>query len=57
MYTQDGTADWGLTFTQDAKAVVIQPEYGKNNVKTYWSSVNEAIAHLADPVVATAKKE
>lgn len=41
--------DVGLALAADAKAVVIQDENLKTDVKTEFSSVGAAIAHLADP--------
>ena len=41
--------DVGLALAADAKAVVIQDENSKIDVKTEFSSVGAAIAHLADP--------
>lgn len=47
MYARANQDDYGLTFTSDAKAVVIQKENNKV-VKTEFDSVSEAIDRLAD---------
>ena len=47
MYARANQEDYGLTFTSDAKAVVIQKENNKV-VKTEFDSVSEAIDRLAD---------
>ena len=49
MYITADRSDAGLALASDAKAVTIQRENNKNNVKTEFSSVGAAIAHLADP--------
>ncbi len=49
MYITAGRNDVGLALASDAKAVVIQDENNKLDVKTEFSSVGAAIAHLADP--------
>ena len=49
MYIQNNKYnDVGLGIAKDAKAVVIQPENNKT-VKTEFTSVAAAVAHLADP--------
>ena len=48
MYITADRTDAGLAFTSDAKAVVIQKENNKENVKTEFASVGSAISHLAD---------
>ena len=48
LYVTPDTADYGLTLTKEAKAVVIQDEYNKENVKTEFDSVAEALDRLAD---------
>ena len=48
LYT-NATTDLGLTFTRDAKAVVIQDENNKTHVEREYDSVSEAVASLADP--------
>ena len=48
--------DVGLTLVSDAKAVVIQDENNKTDVKTNYASVREAIAALGDPSTATGKQ-
>ena len=48
LYVLDNQADYGLTFTREAKAVVIQDEYNKTEVKTEFDSVDEALDRLAD---------
>ena len=48
--------DVGLTLVSDAKAVVIQDENNKTNVKTSYASVREAIAALGDPSTAAGKQ-
>ena len=50
LYITPDQADAGLALASDAKAVVVQPENGKTNVKTEFTSVSSAISHLADPV-------
>ena len=54
MYITAGRTDAGLALAADAKAVVIQDENNKSDVKTEFSSVGAAIAHLADPDENTA---
>ena len=49
MYITANRSDAGLALASDAKAVVIQDENNKTAVKTEFSSVGAAIAHLADP--------
>ena len=49
LYTTSGRTDMGLAMATDAKAVTIQTENGKTNVKTEFTDVSSAIAHLADP--------
>ena len=48
LYVTSNQADMGLALAKDAKAVVIQDENNKTDVKTEFSSVSAAIAHLAD---------
>ena len=48
LYVMANQADEGLALTSDAKAVVIQTENNKTNVKTEFTSVSAAISHLAD---------
>ena len=50
LYITDDQDDYGLAMASDAKAVVIQDEYNKTDVKTEFTTVKAAIAHLADPV-------
>ena len=50
LYITPDQDDAGLALASDAKAVVVQPENGKTNVKTEFTSVSSAISHLADPV-------
>ena len=54
LYTD--TFDVGLTLTSDAKAVVIQDENNKKDVKTNYTTVAEAVAALGDPSTATGKQ-
>ena len=54
LYTD--TFDVGLTLTSDAKAVVIQDENNKKDVKTNYATVAEAVAALGDPSTATGKQ-
>ena len=49
LYTTSDRTDMGLAMATDAKAVTIQTENGKTNVKTEFTDVSSAIAHLADP--------
>ena len=49
MYIKNDQSDYGLTMASDAKAVVIQDENGKGDVKTEFDSVSAAISYLADP--------
>ena len=49
LYVTNNQTDMGLALTSDAKAVVIQKENGKENVKTEFDSVSGAINYLADP--------
>ena len=49
LYITANRDDVGLALAADAKAVVIQDENSKLDVKTEFSSVGAAIAHLADP--------
>ena len=48
MYITADRTDMGLAFISDAKAVVIQDENNKTDVKTEFTSVGSAISHLAD---------
>ena len=57
LYITPDQKDMGLAIVKDAKAVVIQPENGKNNVKTEFDSVSAAISYLADPVRNTTALE
>ena len=54
LYTD--TFDVGLTLTSDAKAVVIQDENNKKDVKTNYATVSEAVAALGDPSTAAGKQ-
>ena len=47
----------GLALASDAKAVVIQDENGKSDVKTEFDTVSGAISYLADPDEDTAALE
>jgi hypothetical protein len=49
LYVTGNQKDLGLALTSDAKAVVIQDENGKKDVKTEFDSVSGAINYLADP--------
>ena len=49
LYVTGNQKDLGLALTSDAKAVVIQDENGKQDVKTEFDSVSGAINYLADP--------
>ncbi len=51
-----GTEDYGLTFVENAPAVVIQKE-DNSTKKTEYSSVAAAIGALADPNTTTSAKE
>ena len=53
LYVTDGQKDEGLFLASDAKAIVIQDENNKTNVKTEWSSVDQALKHLAGVNPAT----
>ena len=48
-YLTANRSDVGLALASDAKAVTIQQENNKDNVKTEFTTVAAAIAHLADP--------
>ena len=48
MYITENREDVGLAIGKDAKAVVIQTENNKTEVKSEFASVNAAISHLAD---------
>ena len=48
LYVLADRTDNGLALTNDAKAVVIQDENNKTDVKTEFSSVSAALSHLAD---------
>ena len=48
MYITADQSDMGLALASDAKAVVIQDENGKDDVKTEFDSVSGAISYLAD---------
>ena len=54
MYITANREDVGLAFASDAKAVVIQDENKKSDVKTEFTSVGSAISHLADADTNTA---
>ena len=54
MYITADRKDMGLAFISDAKAVVIQDENNKTDVKTEFTSVGSAISHLADADTNTA---
>ena len=56
MYITKGQKDVALAMGKDAKAVVIQPENGKEKV-TEFASVASAVNYLADAVEGTAVKE
>ena len=53
MYITPNQDDFGLAIAKDAKAVVIQDENKKTNVKTEFDSVEAAISRLADANTAT----
>ena len=48
MYITADRTDMGLAIGNEAKAVVIQAENNKTDVKTEFASVSAAISHLAD---------
>ena len=48
LYITNDQQDMGLALASDAPAVVIQNEYSKTDVKTEFTTVKAAIAHLAD---------
>ena len=48
MYVTAGKEDIGVALAADAKAVVIQNENNKKDVKTEFDSVSGALGHLAD---------
>ncbi len=48
LYITNDQQDMGLALASDAPAVVIQDEYRKTDVKTEFTTVKAAIAHLAD---------
>ena len=48
LYITPDQDDLGLAIASDAKAVVIQDENNKTDVKTEFTSVSSAISHLAD---------
>ena len=48
LYITPDQVDMGLAIASDAKAVVIQKENQKDDVKTEFDSVSAAISHLAD---------
>ena len=48
LYITNDQQDMGLALASDAPAVVIQDEYSKTDVKTEFTTVKAAIAHLAD---------
>ena len=53
MYITANRSDLGLALAANAKAVVIQDENGKADVKTEFSSVSSAVAYLADADTTT----
>ena len=57
LYVTPDQSDFGLAMASDAVAVVIQPEYNKDNVKTEFTTVKSAISHLADANPATPELE
>ena len=57
MYVTSDKRDVGLGFTRDAKAVVIQDEYGEKDVVTEFDDVLSAVNYLVDPNTATSIKE
>ena len=52
----NGQADYGIDFTREAKAVVIQPENGDEKVREY-DSVQGAVDSLGDPIPGNDVKE
>nr|WP_326127445.1 S-layer homology domain-containing protein [uncultured Oscillibacter sp.] len=48
LYITEGQVDEGLALASDCKAVVIQKEYGKDDVLTEFTSVDTALKHVAD---------
>ena len=57
LYITDDQNDYGLAIASDAPAVVIQDEYNKTDVKSEFTTVSAAIAHLADPNAQTPEVE
>ena len=57
LYITPDQVDMGLAIASDAKAVVIQDENKKPDVKTEFDSVSAAISHLADPYKDTTALE
>ena len=57
LYITEDQKDMGLALASDAKAVVVQPENGKSNVITEFTTVKSAISHLADPYDQTSELE
>ena len=57
LYITDDQDDYGLAIASDAPAVVIQDEYNKTDVKSEFTTVSAAIAHLADPYAQTPEVE
>ena len=57
LYITSDQEDYGLALDEDAPAIVIQDEYNKTNVKTEFTTVKSAIAHLADPKAQTSEVE
>ena len=57
LYITKDQKDMGLALASDAKAVVVQPENGKSNVITEFTTVKSAISHLADPYDQTSELE
>ena len=57
LYITPDQVDMGLAIASDAKAVVIQDENKKTDVKTEFDSVSAAISHLADPYKDTTALE
>ena len=56
LWVLDGQADHGIDFVRDAKAVVIQPENGKEEIREY-DSVQGAVDSLGDPIPGNDVKE
>ena len=56
LWVLNGQADYGIDFTREAKAVVIQPENGDEKVREY-DSVQGAVDSLGDPIPGNDVKE